>query len=141
MARIFFVALTLALSAACTPSQMVQDYSRYSGCPEDKLEVSGGGYVVSSRYRVSGCGNGADYVCTGNDECASPMITVARRHAKQFGCSTDFITVEELDGGIWRASGCNHALTYVCYKVPDYVVRCVAETEENPRVRQNASEQ
>lgn len=143
MARILWCSFALVVVSACTPSQIVKDYSQYSGCPEDKVEVTNleraGLSSNISRYRVSGCGNGAEYVCRDDAECSSPMITVARRHAKQFGCRIDYVTVEYLDGGSWRASGCKHEMTYHCVETKEVVTRCVAETDERRPGREGSS--
>jgi hypothetical protein len=144
MTRILIAAFATALLSACSPSQLTKDYSLFTGCPKEKVEVSSKGQsnTGSIRYRVSGCGNGADYICREDEsECASPMITVARRHAKQFGCDAQSVTVEYLDGGSWRASGCNHELTYHCFETREILNRCIAETDDRPARRKDASEQ
>lgn len=115
---------------------MVEDFSHYSNCPEDRIEtrVVGHGRESTTRYRASGCGNGIEYVCRDLDgACFSPMITVARRHAKQFGCDLSEVTCEYLDGGSWQAEGCGHTMTYHCFESEEVTLRCIAETDDRRR--------
>jgi hypothetical protein len=120
----------LVLVPGCTPASIVPQYSTYSRCPKDRIEVAG----VEGRnaaYRASGCGNGATFLCLPDSEqCRSPQIVVAHRHAKQFSCSVAQTQVEDLGAELYIARGCNHATTYQCFFDSVHVVRCVAETTE-----------
>lgn len=132
MKRVFVIAIGVAL-CSCSPAGIAKDYSRYSECPEDKIQVTQQDSEFTTEYastfRASGCGNGADYVC--NDYgCFSPMITVARRHAKQFKCGVEYVSVEYLEGGSWLASGCDHEFTYQCVSSRSEALRCIAETDD-----------
>jgi hypothetical protein len=141
--RILQIALATSLLSACAPSHIATDYARYSSCPEEKVQVTKleESRTGRPRYRASGCGNGAEYICGEAEDCVSPMIIVARRHAKQFRCGVDFVTVEYMDGGSWRASGCDHEMTYQCFETRDIVSRCIAETDDRGSDRRRSSEE
>jgi hypothetical protein len=118
----------VVIAPGCTPASIVPQYSTYSACPKDRIDVAG----VRGRnaaYRASGCGNGATFLCLpDSEECRSPEIVVAHRHAKQFSCSVWQTEVEDLGADLYLARGCNHPTTYQCYFDIVHVVRCIAET-------------
>jgi hypothetical protein len=129
--------LATCLAAGCAPASVVSQYSGYSGCPKDKIDVA----EVERRphaYRASGCGNGATFFCDPDtDQCGSPQIVVAHRHAKQFSCSLWDTKVEDLGGDLYLARGCNHPTTYQCFRDSVHVVRCVLEATEARETRRS----
>jgi hypothetical protein len=134
MKRRFLSVLAWLALAACTPGQMKHDFSAYYACPEDKGEVIETDVTSSGsdKYQVSGCGRQAEFRCRGAG-CASPQITIAKRHAREFECGFSQISVGYLDGGAWKASGCGHDTTYQCADSDEFIVRCFAETTDRDR--------
>jgi hypothetical protein len=134
MRRFVIGAFATVVISGCAPSMIARDYARFSGCDEKKVEVRklGETQLDSDKYRASGCGPGAIFYCSLSG-CKSPQITIAQRHARQFGCSTGQVNVEYLDGGAWKASGCDHDLTYQCVESDELVLRCIAETADEDR--------
>jgi hypothetical protein len=120
------IPIFIALGVGCTPSSIVQQYAAYSGCPQSEIDVVE--RPIEGGYRASGCKNGATFYCReSNDDCASPLIVVARRHAKQFSCTPEEAKVEDLGADAFLAKGCGRRVTYQCFEDRRYVVRCVAE--------------
>jgi hypothetical protein len=134
------MAVILVALTGCTPSEVTRDYSRCSGCPQDKIEVSGVGYsnLHNEKYRASGCGQSAEYIC-GNQECSSPQVVVTKRHASLFSCNVKEIHVDYLEGGSWRSAGCGHQMTFNCFETKETLSRCIAETEEHSRAEKRGS--
>lgn len=135
MTRGLLLIIGVTLLSACTPSAIAEDYSRYSGCPKNKVEVTlpESENVFVMGYLASGCGDSANYICRG-EVCESAKVTVARRFAKQFACNPDLVTVEPMAGESWKADGCGHAMTFQCIadardNTISPLMRCMAESE------------
>jgi hypothetical protein len=121
---------------SCVPDGISAEYARYSGCPEDKIDVDMNGR--NGAPRASGCGNSVTFVCLDDgNSCKSPVIVVAERHAKQFSCTPQEADVKDLGGDAYIAKGCGQAITYQCFRDLEHVVRCIVESTE---VRAHSSE-
>jgi hypothetical protein len=131
MKRRFLSVLVLLALAACTPSEMKHDFAAHYGCPEDKVEVDDvySKQLGTTGYKVSGCGSQVVFTCH-DGRCASPQITIAKRHSREFDCRFSQVGVEYLDGGAWKASGCGHDTTYHCVESDQVALRCFAETAD-----------
>jgi hypothetical protein len=130
--RVVFVAAFLFVlqASGCMPSTIAPEYARYSGCPQDQIEVTE--LPSDNKYKASGCGASATFRCSDvhMDLCQSPMIVVAKRHAQQFSCSPKQAAVEHLGGDAYLARGCGQKMTYQCFADSEYAVRCVTESSE-----------
>jgi hypothetical protein len=117
-------------ASGCMPSTIAPEYARYSGCPQDQIEVTE--LPSDNKYKASGCGASATFRCSDvhMDLCQSPMIVVAKRHAQQFSCSPKQAAVEHLGGDAYLARGCGQKMTYQCFADSEYAVHCVTESSE-----------
>ena len=112
---------------SCVPDGISAEYARYSGCPEDKVDVDMNGR--NGEPRASGCGNSVTFVCPEDGaQCKSPVIVVAERHAKQFSCTPREADVKDLGGDAYIARGCGQTITYQCFPDREHVVRCILES-------------
>ena len=126
------IVLTAGLLGACTRTgNIVPDFSRHFGCPEDlvTLEYDTRGPASSEHYIAQGCAHQAVFYCDTGD-CVSPQIVIARRYSREFDCRVRDVDVDYLDGGAWRATGCGRQVTYQCAQSAEYSLRCFAETSE-----------
>ena len=124
----------LSALSACVPNNIATQYARYSGCPEEKVEVDDN--APDGYPRASGCGNSLSFRCNKDGACKSPVIVVANRHAKQFSCTPLEAQVESLGDDAYIARGCGQTMTYQCFYGLGETMRCIVETTEHA----NASE-
>jgi hypothetical protein len=66
--------------------------------------------------------------------CASGAMSTAARNAlaASSNCPAERVTVEDLGGSRYRASGCDKTETYVCMTPGHTVVSCLPESSRTP---------
>ena len=66
--------------------------------------------------------------------CASGAMSTAARNAlaASSNCPVDRVTVEDLGGSRYRASGCEKTETYICRTPGQTVVSCLPESSTMP---------